>query len=86
MITLCSVALGRHLFGLSFSMLHFLIATPFNCMVPSQIGRDIRHRRIGGSAFQTPYLTHIIKKIKQERDISQGLRRTSMIKKHGKNT
>jgi hypothetical protein len=28
---------------------------------------------------------HVIKKVKQESDIGQGLR-TSMIKKHGKNT
>jgi hypothetical protein len=55
-------------------------------MVPSQIGRDISHRRIGGSAFQTPYSTHIIKKVKQGRDIGQGPKRTSIIKKYGKNT
>jgi hypothetical protein len=67
-------------------MLHLLIAISFNYMVPSQIGRDIGHRRIGGSAFQTPYLTHIIKKVKQGRDIGQGLKRTLIIKKYGKNT
>jgi hypothetical protein len=67
-------------------MLHLLIAISFNYMVPSQIGRDISHRRIGGSVFQTPYLTHIIKKAKQESSIGQGLKRTSIIKKHGKNT
>jgi hypothetical protein len=55
-------------------------------MVPSQIGRDISHRRIGGSAFQTPCLIHIIKKVKQGRDIGQGPKRTSIIKKYGKNT
>jgi len=36
----------------------------------------VRHKRIGGSAFQTPYLVNIIKKGNQERDIGQGLRKT----------
>ncbi|EGU87117.1 hypothetical protein FOXB_02365 [Fusarium oxysporum f. sp. conglutinans Fo5176] len=67
-------------------MNHIDRAISFNYMVPSQIGRDISHRRIGGSVFQTPYSTHIIKKVKQESSIGQGLKRTSMIKKHGKNT
>jgi hypothetical protein len=57
----------------------------FNYMVPSQIGRDIHHRRIGRSAFQTPYLTYIIKKAKQGRGIGQGQKKTSIIKKHSKN-
>jgi hypothetical protein len=44
------------------------------------------HKRIGGSAFQTPYLAHIIKKVKQERDTGQEQRKMWKILKHGKNT
>jgi hypothetical protein len=72
MIIPSAAALGRHFVGPFFLMWPLLIAILLNYAGPSQIGRGIRLKGSGESAFTTPYLTHIMKKVSQGRGIAQG--------------
>jgi hypothetical protein len=72
MIIPSAAALGRHFVGPSFLMWPLSIAILLNYTGRSQIGRDIRLKGSGESAFTTPYSTHIMKKVSQGRGIAQG--------------
>jgi hypothetical protein len=76
MIIPSAAALGRHFVGPSFLMWPLSIAMLLNYVGHSQIGRDIRPKGSGESAFTTPYSTHIMKKVSQGRGIAQGMNPT----------
>ncbi|KAJ0132531.1 Uncharacterized protein HZ326_24401 [Fusarium oxysporum f. sp. albedinis] len=63
MIIPSAAALGRHFVGPSFLMWPLSTAILLNYTGRSQIGRDIRLKGSGESAFTTPYSTHIMKNL-----------------------